>query len=67
MERTGGCGVDGERCRGPTQVSVFHDTIKAGFYVTLLQNGLWFNSVWGRSLNLGRSPPGEKKELQGLG
>lgn len=41
---------------GP-QVSFFYETIKAGFYMKLLKNGLCFNSVWGQSLNLSHSPP----------
>lgn len=45
---------------GP-QVSFFYETIKAGFYMKLLKNGLCFNSVWGQSLNLSRSTPDEKK------
>lgn len=45
---------------GP-QVSFFYETIKAGFYMKLLKNGLCFNSVWGRSLNLSHSAPGGKK------
>lgn len=45
---------------GP-QLSFFYETIKAGFYMKLLKNGLCFNSVWGQSLNLSHSPPDEKK------
>lgn len=50
---------------GP-QVSFFYETIKAGFYMKLLKNGLCFNSVWGQSLNLSHSPPDGKKKLQPL-
>lgn len=42
------------------QVSFFYKTIKAGFYMKLLKNGLCFNIVWGQSLNLSLSPSGEK-------
>lgn len=45
---------------GP-QVSFFYETIKVGFYMKLLKNGLYFNSVWGQSLNLSHSPPDGKK------
>lgn len=44
------------------QVSFFYETIKARFYMKLLKNGLCFNSVWGRSLNLSHSTPDEKKK-----
>lgn len=53
-------GVSESDAVGP-QVSVFYETIKAGFYMKLLKNGLCFNSVWGQSLNLSHSPPDEKK------
>ncbi|XP_034538467.1 uncharacterized protein LOC117812036 isoform X2 [Notolabrus celidotus] len=39
----------------------FYETIKAEFYMKLLKNGLCFNSVWSRSLNLSRSHSGAKK------
>lgn len=53
-------GVSESDAVGP-QVSFFYETIKAGFYMKLLKNGLCFNSVWGQSLNLSHSPPDEKK------
>lgn len=42
---------------GP-QVSFFYGTIKPGFYMKVLKNGLCFNSVWSQSLNLSHSPLG---------
>lgn len=58
-------GVSESDAVGP-QVSFFYETIKAGFYMKPLKNGLCFNSVWGRPLNLSHSLPDEKRKLQSL-
>lgn len=54
-----GEGVSECDAAGP-QVSFFYETIKAGFYIKLLKNGLCFNGVWGQSLNLKSFTSGRK-------